>query len=138
MSGFSYLDQVPGIELVEEPFESGEEERFESILESCPNALPIKVINPLAKVAVPIGRQVTVGTNSLDLLFLDDTGTLLVIECKLVQNPEARREVVAQLLEYAHTIEKDWDLDRVRSISAEYLKGKEIEDGLIAYLNRAL
>lgn len=138
MSGFSYLDQVPGIEVVEEPFESGEEERFESILESCPNALPITEINPLAKVAVPIGRQVTVGINSLDLLFLDDTGSLLVIECKLVQNPEARREVVAQLMEYALTIENDWDLERVKTISEEYLRGKGIEGGLTAYLNRSL
>ncbi len=138
MSGFSYLDHVHGIEVVDEPFESGEEERFESILESWPNALPIKEINPLAKVAVPIGRQVTVGTNSLDLLFLDDTGTLLVIECKLVQNPEARREVVAQLMEYAQAIENDWDLERVKTISEEYLRGKGIEGGLTAYLNRAL
>ena len=126
MSGFSYLDQVPGIEVVGEPFESGEEEQFESILESCPNAFPINEINPRAKVAVPIGRQVTVGTNSLDLLFLDDTGSLLVIECKLVQNPEARREVVAQLMEYAHTIEKEWDLERVKTVSEEYLRDKEI------------
>lgn len=138
MSGFSYLDQVPGIEVVEEPFESGEEERFESILESCPNALPISEIKPSAKVAVPIGRQVTVGTNSLDLLFLDDTGRLLVVECKLVQNPEARREVVAQLMEYAQAIEKDWDLERVKSISEEYLRDKGIEGGLAAHLNRAL
>lgn len=138
MSGFSYLDQVPGIEVVGEPFESGEEEQFESILESCPNAFPINEINPRAKVAVPIGRQVTVGTNSLDLLFLDDTGSLLVIECKLVQNPEARREVVAQLMEYAHTIEKEWDLERVKTVSEEYLRDKGIEGGLAAYLNRAL
>lgn len=138
MSGFSYLDQVSGIEVVEEPFESGEEERFESILEAYPNALPIKEINPLAKIAVPIGRQVTVGTNSLDLLFLDDTGGLLVIECKLVQNPEARREVVAQLLEYAQTIEKNWDLERVKTIAEEYLRDKGLEGGLAAHLNRAL
>jgi hypothetical protein len=138
MSGFSYLDQVPGIEVVEEPFEGGEEERFEWILENCPDALPIKEINPLAKIAVPIGRQVTVGSSSLDLLFLDDTGSLLVIECKLVQNPEARREVIAQLMEYAQAIENDWDLERVKTVSEEYLRGKGIESGLTAYLNRAL
>lgn len=82
MSGFSYIDEITGIEVVEEPFESGEENQFESILESNPKALPIKEINPVAKVAVPIGRQVPVGAQSLDLLFLDDTGSLLVIECK--------------------------------------------------------
>lgn len=85
-----------------------------------------------------IGRQVTIGSNCVDLLFLDDTGSLLAVECKLIQNPEARREVVAQLIEYGMTIEKDWDGDKVKAIADEYLLEKQIEGGLIGHLNRAL
>jgi hypothetical protein len=37
----------------------------------------------------------------LDLLGVSPTGKLVLIECKLWRNPEARREVIAQLFEYA-------------------------------------
>lgn len=87
MPRLSYTGNIGNAEIIEEPFDSGEEEIFESIIEKYPDALPVSEINPVAKVAVPIGRQVTVGNNSLDLLFLDDTGSLLAIECKLIQNP---------------------------------------------------
>jgi hypothetical protein len=138
VDGLSRIGSIGPIAIIEEPFDSGEEEQFESIIEHYPNALPISEINPLAKVAVPIGRQVTVGNNSLDLLFLDDTGSLLAIECKLIQNPEARREVVAQVIEYGMTIEKDWDVEKVRAIADGYLLGKNLEGGVIGHLNRAL
>jgi hypothetical protein len=138
VSGHSHVGNIGNGEIAEQPFDSGEEETFESTLEKYPDAVPISEINPLAKVAVPIGRQVTLGNNSLDLLFLDDTGSLLAIECKLIQNPEARREVVAQLIEYGMTIEKDWDVDKVRAIADGYLLEKEFEGGLIGYLNRSL
>ena len=138
MTGFSHIDSIGNREIIEELFDSGEEEIFESTIEKYPDALPISEINPLAKVAVPIGRQVTVGNNSLDLLFLDDTGSLLAIECKLIQNLEARREVVAQLIEYGMTIEKDWDVDKVRAIADGYCLEKQTEGGLVGHLNRAL
>jgi len=90
MSGFSFIKTTRPheTEIVEIPFESGQEAVLESLIEDRPHTLPIAEINPAAKVAVPIGRQVTVGTNSLDLLFVDDTGGLSVVECKLIQNPE--------------------------------------------------
>jgi hypothetical protein len=138
VSRHSHVANIGNGKIAEQPFVSGEEETFESTLEKYPDAFPISEINPLAKVAVPIGRQVTLGNNSLDLLFLDDTGSLLAIECKLIQNPEARREVVAQLIEYGMTIEKDWDVDKVRAIADGYLLEKELEGGLISHLNRAL
>lgn len=140
MSGFSVLktNRPHGTEIVEVPFDSGQEVELESLIEDYPDTLPITEINPTAKIAVPIGRQVTVGTNFLDLLFIDDTGSLFVVECKLIQNPEARREVLAQLLEYALTIETSWDTDRVRSVADEYLTHRGFHDGLISYLNKTL
>jgi len=76
--------------------------------------------------------------NFLDLLFIDDTGSLLVVECKLIQNPEARREVLAQLLEYALTIETSWNTDRVRTVADEYLTHRGFHEGLVPYLNKTL
>jgi hypothetical protein len=65
LTGFSHIGNIGNGNIIEEPFDSGEEENFESIIEEYSEALPISEINPFAKVAVPIGRQVTVGNNSL-------------------------------------------------------------------------
>lgn len=48
---------------------------------------------------LPIDR--TGGSVFLDLLGVTRTGRLVLTECKLWRNPQARREVVAQILEYA-------------------------------------
>jgi hypothetical protein len=90
-------------------------------LEQHPDILPASDINPLLRAIVPIGRQVTAGVNCIDLLFLADTGHLIVIECKLIKNPEARREVVPQLLEYYLSITTSWNSKHVMSIAEEYL-----------------
>ena len=119
MKGFSVSGNSDGIQIVEEPFESGEKD-FEIFLETHPDVLPANEINPLIKAVIPIGRQVTVGSNAVDLLFLANTGHLLVVECKLIHNPEARREVVSQLLEYCATIVSSWDSKHVLSIAEEY------------------
>ncbi len=37
----------------------------------------------------------------LDILAVTETGKLILIECKLWKNPQARREVLAQIIEYA-------------------------------------
>jgi hypothetical protein len=54
---------------------------------------------------VPLCREFPlrfdVSTVFLDLLGVSPTGRLVLIECKLWRNPGARREVIAQLFEYA-------------------------------------
>ncbi len=50
------------------------------------------------------GKEVSVkeaGGISIDVLILSESGRIGIIETKLAHNPEARREVVAQVLEYA-------------------------------------
>ena len=41
------------------------------------------------------------GSGSTDLIGVDDAGSITVIECKLATNPEQKRKVVGQVLEYA-------------------------------------
>ena len=47
------------------------------------------------------GREVHVEPGDIDVLLVSEYGRLAVVETKLSYNPEARREVVAQVLEYA-------------------------------------
>ncbi len=48
-----------------------------------------------------LGREVRLGTGSADLLAVESTGRLVIIEVKLAENAESRRAVVAQVLSYA-------------------------------------
>jgi len=41
------------------------------------------------------------GSGSSDIVGVDETGSVTVIECKLAANPEVKRKVIGQVLEYA-------------------------------------
>ena len=54
---------------------------------------------------VPLCRELSIpragGSVFLDVLGVTRIGRLVLVECKLWRNPQARREVVAQIVEYA-------------------------------------
>jgi hypothetical protein len=54
------------------------------------------------------------GTWSLDHLFIDANAVPVLVEVKRSSNPAARREVVAQMLDYAASFSADWSADRLR------------------------
>jgi len=71
-----------------------------------------------------IGEQVeTASGNSIDLLCMDRSGNLVIVELKRDQTP---REVTAQALDYASWV-KDLDAEGIDTITARYLKGKTLE-----------
>ena len=50
---------------------------------------------------VSLGREVSTPVGAIDNLFLSRNGYLVIVETKLCRNPEARRQVAAQLIDYA-------------------------------------
>jgi hypothetical protein len=83
-----------------EPFEFGGpdgEEKLQSLLEKSPDLLADEGGKPV----LFFRTQVAVGDNAVDLLGVDAVGTIVMVECKLEANREARRMVVGQILEYA-------------------------------------
>lgn len=54
------------------------------------------------------------GRWSADLLFLDQHGILTIVEDKLSHNPELRRAVVGQLIEYAANVLASFTVDGIR------------------------
>lgn len=60
-----------------------------------PNVLPEVTGDPV------VVREFQSGVGPADVLVLDSEGTLTVVECKLDANPEVRRKVVGQVLDYA-------------------------------------
>lgn len=72
-----------------------------------------------------IGRQVKTVSGPLDLLGIDRSGDLAVIELKRDLLP---REALAQAIDYASDV-ASWDLDKISEICAKYT-GKSLEDFL--------
>jgi hypothetical protein len=68
-----------------------------------------------------IGREVSITFEdgddktrwSLDHLYVDGSGVPILVEVKRASDPRARREVVAQLLDYAGSFRIDWTIERL-------------------------
>jgi len=73
-----------------------------------PEMLPIAEIEPTFNDMVPICRELACPSGSMDLVFVNEYGFIAIGECKLWRNPEARRKVVGQILEYAKDM-SNWD-----------------------------
>jgi hypothetical protein len=83
-----------------------------------PEALPISDIAPSYGPLVPLCRELRTSAGSVDLAFVNPDGLLTFVECKLWRNPEARRKVVAQILDYARVISRWSYSDLQRQVSA--------------------
>jgi hypothetical protein len=73
------------------------EAELHDLVEKAPQMLPLAGSPRLSVV----GREVRLGTGFADLLAVESTGRLVIIEVKLAGNAESRRAVVAQVLSYA-------------------------------------
>ena len=82
-----------------------DEKWLQDLLFRHPDLIPIQELDPGASPLVPICRELALpkegGSVFLDLLCLTRHGRPVLIECKLWRNPQARREVIGQILEYA-------------------------------------
>jgi hypothetical protein len=66
-----------------------------------PTVLPIERIEPGFARVVPVCQELPLRSGSLDNLLMTPDGNLVLVECKLWRNPQARREVLAQIIDYA-------------------------------------
>ncbi|MCE7926857.1 MAG: hypothetical protein DYG98_27795 [Haliscomenobacteraceae bacterium CHB4] len=90
------------------------EEWMQRLLHEHPEVLPVQEIEAGFAPLIPVGREISVAAGSIDNLFVSPEGYLTLVETKLWRNPEARREVVGQILDYAKDLAR-WsytDLDR--------------------------
>ncbi|MBY3585150.1 hypothetical protein HJA77_28930 [Rhizobium bangladeshense] len=82
-----------------------------------PSCLPIAEIDPLFMGPVSICRELNTPAGPIDNLLITATGLPVLVECKLWRNPEGRREVIGQILDYSKELTK-WsasDLQREAS-----------------------
>lgn len=86
-----------------------DENWLQSLLHSQPSVFPIDQIESGFGDLVPLCRELPLifgagRSGSLDNVYVTPTGGLVLIEAKLWRNPQARREVVAQAMEYAGAV----------------------------------
>ena len=96
-----------------------------------PQCLPVREIDPHIGLLIPICMEIETGAGPADILYVTPTGQLVIVETKLFRNPESRREVVAQILDYAKQL-TDWTYeDLAREAAAATKKGPDYLPGLL-------
>ena len=78
-----------------------DEKWLQNIVQNHPEVLPIGQIEPGFGRPVSVCCELPVDAGSVDNLLLTSEGNIILVEVKLWRNSEARREVVAQTLDYA-------------------------------------
>lgn len=69
-------------------------------------------------------REAPVAGWALDHLLADQRGVPTLLEAKLMENPESRRAVIGQIMDYAANAYDAWGRGRIREIAAEYWGGR--------------
>jgi hypothetical protein len=91
---------------------------LQELLFEHPEILPVREIDPTFFPLVPLCRELRTEAGPLDLAYINQHGRLTLVECKLWRNPEARRKVIAQVLDYARAISRWSYSDLQRQVSA--------------------
>lgn len=94
------LDRVP----ISGAGSDHDEEFIQNVVFAHPASLPIAEIDRAYEDLVPVCKELPTDTGYVDALYVTRTGRLVLLEAKLWRNPEARRKVVAQILDYAQAL----------------------------------
>lgn len=99
------------------PLDRGYDEAWlQDLLDHAPDLLPVEAVDDrVMPPLLSLGREISTPIGSIDNLFISQNGYVVLVETKLWRNPEARRSVIAQILEYASHI-RSWrysDLDQL-------------------------
>ncbi len=73
---------------------------LQNLVHSNPQMLPVDELEPGIGPLVPAAMEVACTHGYIDNLFITSDGDIVLLEVKLWNNPQSRREVVAQVLDY--------------------------------------
>ena len=93
------------------------EAEIQSLIQAHPQCLPIAEIDPLFSNPVPICTELSTLAGPIDNFMVTASGLPVLVECKLWKNPQARREVVGQILDYANALSRWTSSDLQREAS---------------------
>ncbi len=79
---------------------------IQKLIHEQPSILPINEIEKIFSPLISIGREISTPAGYIDNLFISPEGYITIVETKLWRNPEARREVIGQIIDYATELSK--------------------------------
>ena len=86
------------------------ESTLQNLLFRYPETLPVSAIDPAYMGIIPVCKELRTPSGNVDALYINPHGRLVLVEFKLWRNPEARREVIGQILDYAKDL-ASWDYE---------------------------
>ncbi len=109
---------------------------IQTLIFNSPQLLPVREIEPAFGSLVSVCTELPAKAGNIDNLYVTETGNLVIAECKLWRNPEARRQVVAQIIDYAHSMAA-WSYSELEAAihSASTPEGKKIDSALFALVS---
>jgi hypothetical protein len=90
---------------------------IQTIVHAHPACLPIAEIDPMFSDPVAICTELNTPAGAIDIFMVTPSGLPVLVECKLWRNPEARREVVGQIIDYAKELSRWSSSDLQREVS---------------------
>lgn len=97
---------------------------LQDLLYRHPDALPISEIDDSFSRMIPVCREMETTAGPLDVLYVTPGGRLVIVEAKLWRNPEARRKVIGQILDYAKELSR-WNYE---TLDAAVRRARRVED----------
>jgi hypothetical protein len=104
--GGTLLETIP---LRAPPFREG---TVQALLAANPSILPVNEIEPAYSPLICLGREIATPAGPIDILYSSPSGYLTLVETKLWDNPEARRAVVGQIIDYAKELAR-WTFEEL-------------------------
>ncbi|HEY0014065.1 MAG TPA: hypothetical protein VGB79_14580 [Allosphingosinicella sp.] len=99
---------------------------IQNLVQEHPSCLPISEIDPLFAAPVPVCTELNTPAGPIDNFMVTASGLPVLIECKLWRNPEGRREVVGQILDYAKELSRWSSSDIQREASRRLGRGGNV------------
>jgi hypothetical protein len=93
------------------------EAEIQALVHAHPECLPITEIDPMFSGPVAICTELKTLAGPIDIFMVTPSGLPVLVECKLWRNPEGRREVVGQILDYAKELSRWSSSDLQREVS---------------------
>lgn len=91
------------------------ESQIQRLVFDHPEVLPIRELDDTFAPAIPVGMELGTAAGPIDALYISPSGGITVVEAKLWRNPEARREVVGQIIDYATAL-SSWSYENLDEV----------------------
>ncbi len=100
------------------------EDFLQALLDESPELVELDELG-LSGALISLGREIPTGAGPVDNAFVTARGELVIVEAKLWRNPEARRKVVAQALDYAAAL-RGMSYESFESACSSKLAGRSL------------